>query len=149
MSIPHFLPYQINVKQSPRARFNMSPTTLGLHTIECELYQYTANMQGATFNWNFGNGTSATTANPSTVYSDSGTYAFTLTVTNSNGCSDDSTQLFVCQSFANSNSCYNRYCRLCTIHKLHLQTAHSMLLHINGILVMVVHQRFCNTNTYV
>jgi len=85
------LPYQINVKQSPRARFNMSPT-LGCTPLNVNFTNTTANMQGATFNWNFGNGNSATTANPSTVYSDSGTYAVTLTVTNSNGCSDDSYQ---------------------------------------------------------
>ncbi len=85
------LPYQINVKQSPRARFNMSPT-LGCTPLNVNFTNTTANMQGATFNWNFGNGNSATTANPSTVYSDSGTYAVTLTVTNSNGCSDDSTR---------------------------------------------------------
>jgi PKD repeat protein len=82
------LPYPIIAKQSPRARFNMSPAT-GCSPLSVSFTNTSANTSGATYNWNLGNGNNATTTNTSTIYADSGTYAVTLWVTNSNGCADD------------------------------------------------------------
>jgi gliding motility-associated-like protein len=49
----------------------------------------------SSYTWNFGDGTSSTLANPSHVYSASGTYQLSLTATSSNGCSDTATAVIV------------------------------------------------------
>ncbi len=46
----------------------------------------------ASWNWNFGNGNSSTSAHPSFVYIDSGTYQVTLTVVTTDGCSNTITK---------------------------------------------------------
>ena len=45
------------------------------------------------YNWNFGDGSSATVANPSKTYNSSGGFNVSLTVTSSNGCTATSTAL--------------------------------------------------------
>lgn len=47
------------------------------------------------YRWDFGDGQSSTEAYPSHTYNKSGDYAVTLTVTNSNGDSDDVTHIMV------------------------------------------------------
>lgn len=46
----------------------------------------------SSYSWNFGDGSSATTASPSHAYTAAGTYSVTLTVTDSNGASNAKTQ---------------------------------------------------------
>ncbi len=43
----------------------------------------------ASYNWNFGDGSTSTLANPSKTYATPGTYFVTLTVTDNNGCKSD------------------------------------------------------------
>jgi PKD repeat protein len=43
----------------------------------------------ASYSWNFGDGTTSTSANPTHTYATSGTYYVTLTVTDNNGCASD------------------------------------------------------------
>jgi PKD repeat protein len=60
---------------------NMSPDTRSN-------VRFSANISGtqpATYSWNFGDGSSSTSANPSHTYSDAGTYTVTLEVTNCGG----------------------------------------------------------------
>lgn len=55
------------------------------------------------WNWNFGDGNSDTIQNPSHVYAVTGVYPVTLTVTNTNGCSNDSTKNAITNPLPNLN----------------------------------------------
>ena len=50
---------------------------------------------GATYTWDFGNGSTSTDVNPTAVYPDSGTYSITLTAVSPNGCQSSATQTAV------------------------------------------------------
>jgi len=60
--------------------------------------QFTENVQPGdapiqSYLWNFGNGTTASQANPFTTYADAGFYSVTLSVTDGNGCVDDTSMV--------------------------------------------------------
>jgi len=55
------------------------------------IFTYTGSATGNTINWNFGDGTTAASVNPSKTYTAQGSYQVTLNVTNTNGCSSSST----------------------------------------------------------
>lgn len=62
--------------------------------------------------WNFGDGTTSTLQNPTHVYSGPGLYNVTLTVTGSNGCTDDVTKSIIIHpnpvpDFSFTNYCFN------------------------------------------
>jgi len=73
----------VNTPPPPVANFSGSPTTgpapLTVQFTDLSTGQITSRA------WNFGNGATSTTANPSTTYSQSGTYTVTLTVTGPGG----------------------------------------------------------------
>jgi len=55
------------------------------------LFSDQSSASGSSWNWNYGDNNTATIENPTHTYANSGTYSVTLTVTTSNGCSDDYT----------------------------------------------------------
>ncbi|MCB0508646.1 MAG: PKD domain-containing protein [Bacteroidetes bacterium] len=55
----------------------------------------TSNYNPIFCNWNFGDGTTGTSSNPTISYSTAGTYTVTLSATNSEGCSDNFSQNIV------------------------------------------------------
>lgn len=73
----------------------------------------TVNFQDQSYNgnsslyhvWNFGNSTSSTQQDPSTVY-DQGVYTVTLNVTTSQGCSDQVTQSDIIEAFEKPNALF-------------------------------------------
>ncbi|MBL0256276.1 MAG: PKD domain-containing protein [Bacteroidetes bacterium] len=85
----------IQVLQSPTASYTyapLSPITAGTNVT----FTNTSTGTGATYSWNFGDG-SLTSAlqNPTHTYSTGGTYDCVLTVTNANGCQETFTQQIV------------------------------------------------------
>ncbi|MCB0848426.1 MAG: PKD domain-containing protein, partial [Bacteroidetes bacterium] len=81
-------PYVIQALQSPLASFSPSSQS-GCTPLTVNFANTSTNTNGASYNWNFGNGSSSPIENPSTIYTDSGYYAVQLQVMNSNGCMDD------------------------------------------------------------
>ncbi len=77
----------ITVDQSPVASF--THTTGGLN----DAYFTNTTAGGATFQWNFGDGTSAFAQNPSHIYAVAGNYFVTFIVTTAGGCSDTISKL--------------------------------------------------------
>ena len=82
------LPFPVIVKQTPRARFNFTPSS-GCTPLTVSFTNTSTNTSNPVYSWNFGNGNTAGTTNASTVYADSGYFNVTLLVTNDNGCFDD------------------------------------------------------------
>lgn len=86
---------QVYVRQSPVASFN-SPSVCGFSRTFTNTSQ--ANNTFVSYNWDFGNGSSATTANPIHTYIDPETnglgynYVVTLIVENQDNCFDTATQ---------------------------------------------------------
>lgn len=75
------------VASLPTASFSSVPVCVGSTTA------FQDNSTSAAFwQWNFGDGASSTTANPSHIYATAGTYSVTLSVTNAGGCTDSVTQ---------------------------------------------------------
>jgi gliding motility-associated-like protein len=72
----------VNVNAPPAPSFTTSNSCIGTPTN----FNNTSALTGNNFNWDLGNGTSSTSASPSITYSTAGTYAVTLTATNSSGC---------------------------------------------------------------
>ena len=79
-------PGYVTVLPAPQAAFSSSPPT------GCQVpfpVNFTANAPGAVaWAWDFGDGATATVANPSHVYTTPGFYDLTLVATGSNGCRD-------------------------------------------------------------
>ena len=71
------------------ATFNTSATTVEEGTDVV----FTANQAGATYNWNLGNGATATGSGVTMAYTTPGVYSVELTVTTANGCTATSTVL--------------------------------------------------------
>ncbi|MDQ3112307.1 MAG: PKD domain-containing protein [Bacteroidota bacterium] len=85
-------PDLINVFAIPFASFNFSPDFI---TIYDPSVSFIDNSIGAAqWSWNFGDvaNSVSTLQNPNFAYGDTGCFAVTLTVTNPDGCTDDSTQ---------------------------------------------------------
>ncbi|TND06976.1 MAG: fibronectin type III domain-containing protein [Bacteroidetes bacterium] len=83
----------ITVDPTPVAAFTYNPTNASV--IEPTIW-FTDQSTGATqWQWSFGDllGSSSTLQNPSFTYPDSGCYMVTLTVTNSGGCTDNTSEL--------------------------------------------------------
>lgn len=72
--------------------FDVSRETVYLGEAD-NLVRFTdASSSPARWDWDFGNGTQSTVANPAVVYNEPGTYTVTLTVQNAAGCSGTATQ---------------------------------------------------------
>ncbi|MEZ5067828.1 MAG: PKD domain-containing protein [Bacteroidia bacterium] len=71
------LPFPVIVKQTPRARFNFTPSS-GCTPPQFHSLNTSTNTSNPVYSWNFGNGNTGTT-NASTVYADSGYFNGNLT----------------------------------------------------------------------
>ncbi len=82
------------IQGSVNAQFTANPTTgISPLTVDC-----TDQSVGAiTYNWNFGNGNTSTTQNPSNTYSVNGTYTITL-IASSGICSDTAYAIIIVES---------------------------------------------------
>ncbi len=77
----------------PFAKFTMSDSVASCPPL---VVQFTTVPEaGITYTWKFGNGATATTATPSTLYSKAGTFTAKLIATNANGCTDSTTRTVV------------------------------------------------------
>ncbi|RYE16577.1 MAG: PKD domain-containing protein, partial [Sphingobacteriales bacterium] len=101
----------IVVHPSPSAQFSATPTDW---CSAPKAVQFTNLSIGAsTYNWNFGNGSTAISANPTHTYTSLGSYTVTLVATSINGCKDTLVQPAyvnlvkpeVTLSFTPANSC--------------------------------------------
>ncbi|MFM9945097.1 MAG: PKD domain-containing protein [Bacteroidia bacterium] len=73
----------VNVFSKPKATFTTANNCVGLTT------SFNNSSSGAvSYAWNFGDGRTSTSVNPSNTYASAGTYTVSLTVTSSNGCVD-------------------------------------------------------------
>jgi len=82
----------VTIHSNPTTSFTSSNVCLGF------VSSFTNTSTGAlTYKWDFGNGNTSTTTNPTYTYPTSGNYTVKLTATNSNGCSN---------SVSNSSSVY-------------------------------------------
>lgn len=77
----------ITVYPVPTAAFINSGSVCSTDTIHFT-DQSTVSGQGASYLWNFGDGTTASVQNPSHVYQAGGTYTVCLIITSANGCTD-------------------------------------------------------------
>lgn len=71
---------------TPSAQFTPIPA-VGCTPMNVQMNNQSTLLQNPVYSWNFGNGQSSSSASPSTVYPDSGTYTISVTITNDNGCS--------------------------------------------------------------
>jgi PKD repeat protein len=71
----------------PLANFSQVPVCLNESTVFQDLSALVGSGNISTWNWNFGDGTSSATQNPSHIFSSAGNYIATLEVTSNNGCS--------------------------------------------------------------
>ena len=82
----------ITLTNKPLAAFNVSSTSQCLTSNSFVFASVSAGNINS-YVWNFGDGTTSTAANPTKTYTVQGIYTVTLTVTNTNGCSDVATQV--------------------------------------------------------
>ncbi len=80
----------ISARTAVNATMNPSPTAAFTPNLFANIANFTDNSTGSpvTFAWDFGDGSTATTQNPSHTYANTGPYLVCLTVTNAGGCSD-------------------------------------------------------------
>ena len=76
----------VEVLATPNVSFVASSNT-GCAPFNVNFLNSTSNTTGAGYFWDFGNGQTSTQANPSAIYTQPGYYSVSLSVTNSNGCS--------------------------------------------------------------
>ena len=80
----------ITIYPAPTPSFSINPTPATGCSVP-KTFTLTNNATGATsYNWAFGDGATATTANPSKTYTAFGTYNIVLTATSANGCTTTS-----------------------------------------------------------
>jgi PKD repeat protein len=72
---------------SPGASFSLSSDSLDLTDNQPVQFTNTSTGSVASYDWNFGDGTSSSSESPSHTYSETGTYIVSLTITSSDGCS--------------------------------------------------------------
>ena len=80
----------VNISPYPVAGFGMTPPNPSLPGTNVLFTDQSTVSSGSivTWEWNFGNGSTSGSQNPSTLFTDPGIYAVTLTVTTADGCSD-------------------------------------------------------------
>ncbi|MBL7914833.1 MAG: PKD domain-containing protein [Bacteroidia bacterium] len=81
------LPLPISVYQIPVANFSRTPSS-GCAPVNVAFNNTSSSLVSATYAWDFGNGQSSTSQNPSITFTNPGTYPVQLIVTNTGGCSD-------------------------------------------------------------
>jgi len=83
-----YAPAPIDVLTTPSAGFSAAFRN-GCPPVNIPFFNTSFNTENASYDWNFGNGTTSTDANPTATYQSPGFYTVQLTVTNANGCSAD------------------------------------------------------------
>ncbi|HEX5003567.1 MAG TPA: PKD domain-containing protein, partial [Bacteroidia bacterium] len=86
-----FVPGLITVYATPSANFLRSVNS-GCAPLAVSFTDQSTSLNGATYFWDFGNGFTSTSANPSTNYLTAGVYTVSLTVTNTGGCTSTITK---------------------------------------------------------
>ncbi|MBK7855940.1 MAG: PKD domain-containing protein [Bacteroidetes bacterium] len=81
----------ITVLQTPSAQFSASSVT-GCTPFNIQLSNQSTDTINVSYNWNFGNGTTSTSVNPTAAYPDSGVFNIELIAMNFNGCADTAAQ---------------------------------------------------------
>ncbi|MBP6334835.1 MAG: PKD domain-containing protein [Bacteroidia bacterium] len=84
------LSQNIQVLPTPQASFTASASQ-GCTPFQVTFQNTTTNLNGATFLWNFGNGTSSSDLHPTVTYSIPGFYSVSLQVINTSGCANSIT----------------------------------------------------------
>jgi PKD repeat protein len=77
----------VQVLATPSPTFTAS-STQGCSPMFVHFTSATSWSQGASYQWDFGNGTTSVSPDPDIIFSNPGYYSVSLTVSNSNGCSD-------------------------------------------------------------
>ena len=76
-----------NVLPSPVVSFTAG-ATMGCAPFQVNFFNYTTNVNGSNYHWDFGDGQTSTDAQPTVTYQTPGFYTVSLVVVNTNGCSD-------------------------------------------------------------
>ncbi len=80
----------IQVLPTPQASFTANASQ-GCSPFQVSFQNTTTNLNGATFLWDFGNGTTSTDLHPTVTYTIPGFYSVNLQVTNTSGCAHSAT----------------------------------------------------------
>lgn len=106
----------ITIWANPTAAITISPASGSVCIGDGIIFNSTGSVAGsgtiATYLWNFGDGSTSTAAGPITkVYTSAGTYTVTLTITNSNGCSNTTSRVVTVNpkpvvNFVANNACF-------------------------------------------
>ena len=102
----------ITVNAKPQASFDLPVICLPSGSAT---FTSTSTVSGGSitsYNWNFGDGNTATTATASNTYSGTGPYNVTLSVTSSNGCTDDSVRVLN-TVYAEPQAAFNAPAEIC------------------------------------
>jgi len=90
---------QINVRTSPLPDFEYSTACLGEQVFFSDLTEAPPWAEVYKWEWDFGDGTTSSLANPSHLFQEDGKHEVTLTVTSINGCVKDTTKYITVHSF--------------------------------------------------
>ena len=90
-------PSFINVLQGPNASFSANKNVLCQITDSVQFVNNSSGSGTLSYLWNFGDGVTSSSVSPAHIFSAKGIYPISLTVTNSDGCTSDTT----IQSFIN------------------------------------------------
>ncbi len=82
--------YPIHVKATPNASFGPATAT-GCTPLNVTFNNTSSGLVGASYNWNFGNGTNSIVKDPIVTYLQGGNFGVVLVVTNNEGCTDTAT----------------------------------------------------------
>lgn len=102
----------VTVHPKPVASFNKPNICLPAGTANFSSNSTISSGSISSYLWNFGNGQTGSTQNPSSTYSGSGPYNVLLTVTSNNGCADDS-MIVLNTFFAEPQAAFNAPVEVC------------------------------------
>ncbi len=85
-----YFDHPIHVKETPQPAFT-SDTSQGCSGLPVSFQNLSTNLVQPSYTWDFGNGATSTLADPQTQYPNPGFYDVSLTILNSNGCSNSVT----------------------------------------------------------
>lgn len=83
-------PQPLEILSTPSATFSVSDQA-GCSPLHVLFSNGSTNLEGPSYQWNFGNGTTSTDPNPTGIFNQPGFYSVSLTVTNQNGCASSYT----------------------------------------------------------
>lgn len=104
-------PSYIRVNTLPKANFTSVSAVTCNPPVQVNFTNASTGGPIATSFWNFGDGTTSSSLNPSHLYSNAGTYQVTLSVTNRGGCTDSIAQATIIKSVTQSFSVPDTVCQ--------------------------------------